>query len=79
MFVLNYLKFLLFVSVTSARIVLPKVPDILHPPVPDGINKIDDGHLVYDDDDDPEISPGLFQGDMAMDNVMHNYWKVGLR
>lgn len=28
---------------------------------------------------DPELTPGLFQGDMAMDNIVYNYWRVGLR
>lgn len=31
------------------------------------------------DGDDPEVTPGLFQGDMAMTNEIYNYWRVGLR
>lgn len=28
---------------------------------------------------DPELSPGLFQGDMALTNEFYNYWRVGVR
>lgn len=28
---------------------------------------------------DPEVRPGLFQGDMAMDNEIYHYWRVGLK
>lgn len=31
------------------------------------------------DDQDPEVTPGLFQGDMAMTNEVYNYWRVGIR
>ncbi|GLG93840.1 Seminal metalloprotease 1 [Gryllus bimaculatus] len=30
-------------------------------------------------DDDPEVRPALFQGDMAITNEMYEYWRVGLR
>lgn len=61
----------------NGRIVLPSVPDVLYPPVPDGTTPGNEDNVM--DEDDPELSPGLFQGDMALDNVMHSYWKVGLR
>lgn len=48
------------------------VPDVLHPPTPDGIQS-------RDDFEDPEQRPGLFQGDIAIDPVSHQLWKVGLR
>lgn len=28
---------------------------------------------------DPEIRPGLFQGDMAINDDMYNHWRVGIR
>lgn len=28
---------------------------------------------------DPEVQPGLYEGDMAMDDEVYNYWRVGLR
>lgn len=31
------------------------------------------------DNDDPEVTPRLFQGDMAMTNDVYNYWRVGLK
>lgn len=30
------------------------------------------------DEQDPEVKPGLFQGDMALTNEIYNYWRVGL-
>ncbi|CAO1316951.1 unnamed protein product [Diamesa hyperborea] len=60
------------------RVVFPMIQD-----------KIDRASLLPDDftledlsllnDQDPEITPGLFQGDMAMDNEIYKYWRVGLR
>lgn len=35
--------------------------------------------LADDPDIDPEVRPGLFQGDMAMDNEIYQYWRVGLK
>ncbi|XP_076271953.1 hatching enzyme 1.2-like isoform X1 [Rhynchophorus ferrugineus] len=32
-----------------------------------------------DADIDPETSPGLFQGDMALNNEFYNFWRVGIR
>lgn len=31
------------------------------------------------EDADPEVKPGLFQGDMAMTNEIYDYWRIGLR
>lgn len=30
------------------------------------------------EEQDPEVTPGLFQGDMALTNEVYNYWRVGL-
>lgn len=57
------------------RIILPYVPDVVHPPTPDGCNSTEN----ESDDSDPESLPGLFQGDIAIDNIGHSNWKVGLR
>lgn len=64
------------VVLLSGRVVLPKVPDVLHPPVPESIN-LPSEYLL--NEDDPELTPGLFQGDMAMDNNMYKYVRVGIR
>lgn len=31
------------------------------------------------EEQDPEVTPGLFQGDMAMTNEIYKYWRVGLK
>lgn len=65
-----------FISATraSATFRVPLVvPDVLHPPTPNGIQSIGA------DTEDPEQRPGLFQGDIAIDPVSHSLWKVGLR
>lgn len=31
------------------------------------------------DEHDPEVTPGLFQGDMALNDQVYKYWRVGLR
>lgn len=68
------------VRLTWARIVFPHVPDILNPPTPDGGGSTASVDNVDDDaSDDPEQSPGLFQGDIAIDKMGHSYWKVGLK
>ncbi|XP_053669382.1 hatching enzyme 1.2-like [Anopheles marshallii] len=66
-----------WVSVQSA-VILPKIPDVLNPPVPDGIDIVQQSAFLESTDQDPEVTPGLFQGDMAMDNRMYRYWRVGL-
>lgn len=77
---MNKIVFFLFIKsffvLTIGRIVLPNVPDVLHPPVPDSI-KLPSEYLL--NEDDPELTPGLFQGDMAMDNKMYKYVRVGIR
>lgn len=60
----------------NCRIILPFVPDYLHPLIPDSVNLPSNTILT---EIDPEQTPGLFQGDMAMDNAMHKHWRVGLR
>lgn len=75
---ISLLLLLLLIVHTSARIVFPHVPDILNPPTPDGsIASPTDGEEAIVDD--PEQSPGLFQGDIAIDKMSHSYWKVGLK
>ncbi|GLV41859.1 uncharacterized protein CBL_13591 [Carabus blaptoides fortunei] len=64
-----------------SRIALPVIPDILYPPVPDEAkyNLASVLNLADDLDIDPEVRPGLFQGDIAMDNDIYQYWRVGLK
>ncbi|XP_063930928.1 hatching enzyme 1.2-like isoform X1 [Zophobas morio] len=62
----------------NARYILPTVPDVVHPPVPDDVKVSPDMEYMVDDPD-PEVTPGLFQGDMAMTNEIYNYWRVGIR
>lgn len=56
-----------------AAVVLPTVPDVLHPATPTGIDE--SAH----ESDDPELRPGLYQGDIAIDRFSHGLWKVGIR
>ena len=35
--------------------------------------------VLLDTKPDPEVQPGLFQGDMALTNEMYEFWRVGLR
>jgi hypothetical protein len=39
----------------------------------------EDIEALLDSEQDPEVTPGLFQGDMALTNEVFNYWRVGLR
>lgn len=39
----------------------------------------EDLEALLDSEQDPEVTPGLFQGDMALTNEVFNYWRVGLR
>ncbi|XP_044270605.1 hatching enzyme 1.2-like isoform X1 [Tribolium madens] len=41
--------------------------------------KVDRDMAFMMEDPDPEVTPGLFQGDMAMTNEIYNYWRVGIR
>ena len=34
---------------------------------------------VTDDEIDPETTPGLFQGDMALNNEIYSFWRVGIK
>lgn len=65
-------------AVSFGAVILPKIPDVLNPPVPDGIDLVQQSAFLESTDQDPEVTPGLFQGDMAMDNRMYRYWRVGL-
>ncbi|KAF5304042.1 hypothetical protein FQA39_LY01827 [Lamprigera yunnana] len=69
---------ILIVCESSSRLILPLVPDVLHPPIPDDAN-LDDTTKEMIEDQDPEVRPGLFQGDMAMNNDVYKYWRIGLR
>lgn len=38
------------------------------------------GVTVFESDiEDPETTPGLYQGDIAIDGTMHKYLRVGLK
>lgn len=72
-----FLSFVFLFNTTFAAIVVPRISSVQHPPVPNNFfvhnqNSLSDGSV------DPELSPGLYQGDIAIDNEMHNDWKVGL-
>ncbi|XP_018332160.1 high choriolytic enzyme 1-like [Agrilus planipennis] len=69
---------LLLNNVCISRVVLPHVPDIMHPPIPEDAD-IDADLIDQLHDQDPEVRPGLFQGDMAMENDIYKYWRIGLR
>lgn len=74
--IFNYVLFIYLITICNCRIILPSVPDYLHPPIPDAVNLTTINLLS---EMDPELTPGLFQGDMAMDNSMHKHWRIGLR
>ncbi|KAG8234000.1 hypothetical protein J437_LFUL013918 [Ladona fulva] len=58
----------------------PNVPEFLRPPIPDQVKAVlESGSHLLDEDSDPEVRPGLFQGDMALTSEAYNYWRVGLR
>ncbi|XP_019762613.2 hatching enzyme 1.2 isoform X1 [Dendroctonus ponderosae] len=76
-FVLSILFEVIFY--VSARHVMPYVPDVLHPPVPDHIESFNLTQDANGGEIDPEMTPGLFQGDMALNNDLYNYWRVGIK
>lgn len=41
--------------------------------------KLQDDLEYMMEDADPEVTPGLFQGDMALTNENYHYWRVGIR
>lgn len=55
-----------------AAIIVPKISSVQHPPVPNSF------FIHKQNSDNPELTPGLYQGDIAIDNEMHTVWKVGL-
>ncbi|CAH1711873.1 unnamed protein product [Chironomus riparius] len=59
------------------KVIFPNVPDIIDRDslLPQDF-KVDDPLL---EDQDPEVTPNLFQGDIALNNDIFNYWRVGLR
>ncbi|XP_022910831.2 hatching enzyme 1.2 [Onthophagus taurus] len=63
----------------QCRYILPEVPEVMYPPIPDEVSQ---NITITDEDDmddqDPEVTPGLFQGDMAMTNEIYSQWRVGL-
>ncbi|XP_023724085.1 uncharacterized protein LOC111873534 isoform X2 [Cryptotermes secundus] len=66
-------------SVGSARYV-PYVPEVLHPPVPQEARlNADDVRRLDEMGQDPEVTPGLFQGDLALTDEMYDYWRIGIR
>lgn len=72
-----FLSFVFLFNTNFAAIIVPRISSVQHPPVPNNFfvhnqNSLSDGSV------DPELSPGLYQGDIAIDNEMHNDWKVGL-
>ncbi|XP_069692116.1 hatching enzyme 1.2-like isoform X2 [Periplaneta americana] len=59
---------------------LPYVPDVVFPPVPEDARlSAEQLRLLQETDQDPEVRPGLFQGDMALTNEMYDFWRVGIR
>ncbi|XP_049808643.1 hatching enzyme 1.2-like isoform X1 [Schistocerca nitens] len=66
-------------SMVTSRTLNP-LPSSTMPPVPnEGRMSIESLNALQETDHDPEVKPGLFQGDMAMTNEMYEYWRVGLR
>lgn len=48
---------------------IPKVPSIVYPPVPDEVRlSLDEIQALQERGQDPETRAGLFQGDMALTN-----------
>lgn len=60
--------------------IIPHIPNVVHPPVPEE-GQLSEEYIKYlqETDEDPEVIPGLFQGDMALTNEAYDYWRVGLR
>ncbi|KAJ4431988.1 hypothetical protein ANN_20597 [Periplaneta americana] len=65
---------------------IPDVPAILHPPVPEEVIlyfaarlTLEDAKFLEEMGQDPEVTPGLFQGDLALTDEMYDYWRVGIR
>ncbi|KAF4519832.1 hypothetical protein B566_EDAN006846 [Ephemera danica] len=70
---------LLFCYLATAGI-LPHVPNIVEPPVPEEMRmSLDDVQALVETEQDPEVTPGLFQGDMALTSEFYDHWRVGLR
>ncbi|KAK7602081.1 hypothetical protein V9T40_009522 [Parthenolecanium corni] len=69
------------VRARSINFSLPAIPDIVQPPIPSTFESAfgENGDQLSETEQDPEVKPGLFQGDMALNNEIYNYWRVGLR
>ncbi|XP_051173554.1 hatching enzyme 1.2-like [Leptopilina boulardi] len=80
MFILFILPYCFFVSALPQDEFIFEVPNEIHPVVPD-IAKIssEDLKILQNSDQDPEVRPGLFEGDIAMSNEYYNHWRIGLR
>uniref|UniRef100_A0A8D9BFH9 Uncharacterized protein n=1 Tax=Cacopsylla melanoneura TaxID=428564 RepID=A0A8D9BFH9_9HEMI len=64
----------------SSVLNLPTIPDKVTPMLPETFQLSDENlSLLQDNENDPETKPGLFQGDMALNDEVYNYWRVGLR
>ncbi|XP_039284220.1 astacin-like metalloendopeptidase isoform X3 [Nilaparvata lugens] len=81
-FLLVLCYFLADINSVSSRsaVTIPPIPEVYQPPLPEDA-ELDEKKLQWleDSEQDPEVTPGLFQGDMAMDNEVFSYWRVGLR
>ncbi|PSN43912.1 Zinc metalloproteinase nas-4 [Blattella germanica] len=72
--------FAVILSTWSTALIIPNVPSILYPPVPqEGRLSLEDIQYLEDTEQDPEVIPGLFQGDMALNDEMYDKWRVGIR
>lgn len=59
---------------------VPHVPDKVFPVVPDEVRmNSEDLEILQASGQDPEVVPGLMEGDMAMSSDTYDYWRVGLR
>ncbi|KAG8318363.1 hatching enzyme 1.2 [Homalodisca vitripennis] len=76
--------FLLLIStvyISSSRNVainLPAFSDTVKPPIPESA-QLPVGAGGLEEDEDPEVTPALFQGDMAITDEAYQHWRVGLR
>ncbi|XP_063995889.1 hatching enzyme 1.2-like isoform X1 [Diachasmimorpha longicaudata] len=57
-----------------------QVPIEVNPIIPDIVkHSSDELEILRATEQDPEVRPGLFQGDIMMTNEVFNHWRVGLR
>lgn len=72
-----FLPFVFLYNEYFAATIVPKISSIQRPPIPNNFH-VHDQNSLFDDIVDPELSPGLYQGDIAIDTKTHILWKVGL-